>query len=60
MIQRLKKESSVSILLVEQNIGLAINVADIVYIMSNGRVVYESTTLELGKNEEVKARYLGV
>lgn len=60
VIQRLKEESSVSILLVEQNLGLAINVADDVYIMSNGRVVYESTTMELRINDEVKARYLGV
>ncbi|MFH1626292.1 MAG: ABC transporter ATP-binding protein, partial [Pseudomonadota bacterium] len=60
VIQRLKKESSVSILLVEQNLGLAINVADFVYIMSKGTVVFKSTTLELNKNEEVKARHLGV
>ena len=60
IIQRLKEESAVSILLVEQNLGLAIDVADDVYIMSNGRVVYESTTMELRINDEVKARYLGV
>lgn len=60
IIQQLKEKSSVSILLVEQNLGLALGVADEVYIVSNGRVVYQSTAKELSTNEEVKARYLGV
>jgi branched-chain amino acid transport system ATP-binding protein len=60
VIQQLKKESGFSILLVEQNIRLAIDVADYVYIMSNGKVVYESTPQELDNNNEVKAQYLGV
>ena len=60
VIQHLKKESGFSILLVEQNIRLAIDVADYVYIMSNGKVVYEATPRELDSNNEVKAQYLGV
>jgi branched-chain amino acid transport system ATP-binding protein len=60
VIQRIKKESGFSILLVEQNIRLAIDVADYVYIMSNGKVVYESTPQELNNNTGVKAQYLGV
>jgi len=60
VIQRLKKESGFSILLVEQNIRLATDVADYVYIMSNGKVVYESTPEELNNNNDVKAQYLGV
>jgi branched-chain amino acid transport system ATP-binding protein len=60
VIQQIKRESGFSILLVEQNIRLAIDVADYVYIMSNGKVVYESTPQELNNNNEVKAQYLGV
>jgi ABC-type branched-subunit amino acid transport system ATPase component len=39
---------------------LAIDVADDVYIMSNGKVVYESAPEELDHNHEIKAQYLGV
>jgi branched-chain amino acid transport system ATP-binding protein len=60
VIEQLKKESGLSILLVEQNIRLAIDVADYVYIMSNGKVVYECTPQELDKNNAVKSQYLGV
>jgi branched-chain amino acid transport system ATP-binding protein len=54
------KESGTSILLVEQNIPFALKVADYVYLMSKGKIVHECTPAELAKNEEVKARYLGV
>lgn len=60
IIQKLKKESGVSILLVEQNFGLATYLADYIYIMSKGRVVYESTPQEFERNEIVKSNYLGV
>jgi len=35
-------------------------VADYVYIMSKGRVVYESTPQELRDNDRIKVEYLGV
>lgn len=60
IIQQLKNNSEVSILLVEQNLGLALDVADDVYIVSKGRVVYQSSAMEIKSNEDVKARYLGV
>ena len=56
---RLKAER-LSILLVEQNYHLALGVADRVYVMSKGQVVYEGTPTALAANEEVKRRYLGV
>jgi branched-chain amino acid transport system ATP-binding protein len=52
--------SGLSILLVEQNIRLALSVADYVYILSKGIVVYESTPDELRDNDEVQTKYLGV
>ncbi len=54
------KEAGFSILLVEQNLPMALAVADYVYIVSKGTIVYESTPEELKKNEEVKNTYLGV
>ena len=49
-----------SILLVEQNLALALQVADRVYVMSKGRIVFEGTADALRRNEEVKKQYLGV
>ncbi len=59
-IIRQLKESGFSILLVEQNLPMALEAADYIYIVSKGVIVYESTPDELRDNEEVKAKYLGV
>jgi branched-chain amino acid transport system ATP-binding protein len=59
VLRRLKAER-LPILLVEQNYHLALGVADRVYVMSKGQIVYEGTPAELGANEVVKRRYLGV
>jgi branched-chain amino acid transport system ATP-binding protein len=54
------KGKGFSILLVEQNLPMALKVADYLYILSNGRIVYESTPDRLRSNDEVKAKYIGV
>jgi branched-chain amino acid transport system ATP-binding protein len=54
------KENSLSILLVEQNLPMALCVADYVYIISRGIIVYESTPDKLKKDEKIKNNYLGV
>jgi len=54
------KEHGISALLVEQNLPFALGIADWVYIMSKGVVVYESGPKELQENGEAKSRYLGV
>jgi branched-chain amino acid transport system ATP-binding protein len=54
------KQSGFSILLVEQNLPMALDVADYVYLISKGEIVYQSTPEELKGNEEAKAKYLGV
>lgn len=64
MVQEIKKiildlkARGLPMLLVEQNIAMALDVADKVYIISKGRVVFEGTPEELKQNEEVKGRYL--
>ena len=53
-------EKGLSILLVEQNLPMAIAVADDVYILNKGEVVYAAEPSELSKNEAVLTAYLGV
>ena len=54
------KESGFSILLVEQNLSMVLEIADYVYIISKGVIVYQSSTNQLMSDKEVKAKYLGV
>jgi branched-chain amino acid transport system ATP-binding protein len=54
------KEQGLSILLVEQNVPLALRVADRVYVMSKGQIVYHGAPGELDANEDVKRRFLGI
>jgi len=49
-----------AILIVEQNYHLALHVADRVYVMNKGQIVYEGTPASLEAAEDVKRRYLGV
>jgi len=54
------KRSGYSILLVEQNLFMALSLADYVYVISKGEIVYESVPEMLKDNETVMAKYLGV
>ena len=54
------KAERLALLLVEQNYHLALRVADRVYVMNKGQIVYEGTPAGLEADEEVKRRYLGV
>jgi len=49
-----------AVLLAEQNINMALRIADYLYIISKGAVVYESTPQEIKNNDDVKHKYLGV
>jgi branched-chain amino acid transport system ATP-binding protein len=54
------KASGFSILLVEQNIHMALRLADYVYVLSKGKIAYESIPETLRNDEEAKANHLGV
>jgi branched-chain amino acid transport system ATP-binding protein len=54
------KREGLSILLVEQNLPLALGVADRVHILSRGQIVYSGAPQALAEDEAVKSRYLGV
>jgi branched-chain amino acid transport system ATP-binding protein len=54
------KARGLSILLVEQNLPLALRLADHVHVVSRGRIVHSCAAGELWANEEIKSRYLGL
>jgi branched-chain amino acid transport system ATP-binding protein len=53
-------EHGITILLVEQNVEHALEVADRAYVLENGRIVLQGTGKELVKNKYVKRAYLGL
>ena len=60
IIRQINTEESVSVLLVEQNARLALNIASHGYVMENGRIVLDDTVAKLKENEDVKEFYLGL
>ncbi len=54
------KRAGTTILLVEQNVDLALDVSDRVYVMDGGAVVHHATAAALRADEEVQARYCSV
>jgi len=54
------RKANFSILLVEQNIHVAESLADRVYILRNGKTVYESVAKEFLENVELRQKYLGI
>lgn len=59
MLVDLKKEG-LSILLVEQHFALALRVAERLYVMNKGRIVFDGPPHLLAMDEELKQQYLGV
>jgi branched-chain amino acid transport system ATP-binding protein len=59
MMKRLR-EHGLAILLVEQNLGLAMSVADDIFIVSSGRFVFQGSPAELARDMSVMDKYLGV
>ena len=54
------KAQGLSILLVEQNAALALQLVDYVHVMSKGQVVHSSDPQSLQRDEAVKSKYLGI
>ena len=59
MLRELKSEG-VSMLLVEQNLQMALDLAERVYILDQGEVVFDGSAQELRNNDQLTASYLGV
>ncbi|MFA5488918.1 MAG: ABC transporter ATP-binding protein [Candidimonas sp.] len=58
-IQTLNREEGMTILLVEQNVKLALSVSSYAYILENGEVVLEGKSEDLKNDEAVQRAYLG-
>jgi branched-chain amino acid transport system ATP-binding protein len=58
IIREINKQG-ITILLIEQNANMALQIADIGYVMETGRITMSGPGKELLKNEDVKAAYLG-
>jgi branched-chain amino acid transport system ATP-binding protein len=54
------KEIGITMLLVEQNVQLALAVSDYGYVLAQGKVSIEGTSKELVKDEHVRGAYLGI
>ncbi|UCH59294.1 MAG: ABC transporter ATP-binding protein [Anaerolineales bacterium] len=54
------KELGITLLLVEQNVQMALAVSDFGYVLSQGRMELEGSSRELAKNEHVRSAYLGL
>ena len=59
IMRRINREQNVSILLVEQNARLALDLADKAYLLETGRVVLSGTSDDMKRNDAVRRAYLG-
>jgi branched-chain amino acid transport system ATP-binding protein len=59
VIGRLRDEG-LSILVVEQNLGMALELADRLYVMNKGQIVFTGTPADLRSQPEMMHQYLGV
>ena len=59
ILRRINEEEKVSILLVEQNAALALDLADTAYVLETGRVVMSGPSSVVKNDENVRKSYLG-
>ena len=59
IMRRINQEQKVSILLVEQNAKLALDIADTAYLLETGRVVLSGPSSDMRSNDAVRRAYLG-
>jgi len=59
ILKRLNKDEGVTMMLVEQNAKVALDLADVGYVMEVGRIVMDDTAERLMESEDIKAFYLG-
>ncbi len=59
-IEKINREMDTTILVVEQNAKIALQISDYAYIMETGKIVLEGPSKELKDNPDVKEFYMGV
>lgn len=59
IMERIRREDGVSILLVEQNAGLALDLADTAYVLETGRIAMRGKSADIRQDDAVRRAYLG-
>jgi branched-chain amino acid transport system ATP-binding protein len=59
ILRAINRQDKVSMLLVEQNAAMALDLADRAYVIETGRVVLDGSADEIRRNDAVRASYLG-
>jgi branched-chain amino acid transport system ATP-binding protein len=59
IVRAINKDEGVSVLLVEQNAAMALDLADHAYLLETGRVVMSGSAAELRKDDSIRRSYLG-
>ena len=59
-LRELAAQGDIAVLLIEQNLGVAIDAADRIGVMANGRITQEMPTAQLAGDRELQERLLGV
>jgi branched-chain amino acid transport system ATP-binding protein len=60
LLHQLRQERQLSIVIAEQNLALALGVADRVYVLERGEMVYEGPAAQFREARDLQKRYLGV
>ena len=60
IVLRINRERGTTMLLVEQNANMALNVADYGFVLESGRIVMEDTCERLLQKDDIKEFYLGL
>jgi len=59
IVRRINQEQGTTLMIVEQNANMALQIATYGYVMENGKIVLEGPAVELRENPDVKEFYLG-
>ena len=59
ILGKINREDKVTILVVEQNAELALELADQAYVIETGRIVMSGSATEIAENEDIRKSYLG-
>ena len=59
ILGRINREHKVTILVVEQNAQLALELAEKAYVIETGRIVMSGSAKEIANNEDIRKSYLG-
>jgi branched-chain amino acid transport system ATP-binding protein len=60
LLQRLVRERQITVLLVEQNVTEALEIAQRAYVLERGRIVKDGPAQVLRQDPEVREAYMGI